>query len=227
MFHPNTTNSPTFSAKLKLKSLLLITFMTSKSIWKKMLNFWLASYTLFQYLNRRLWKNSLRKTLIQILSDQSHLCTVYQSYLLKKKDGSLHLYVNFCSLNHISKNCCLFLLISNLLDSSYKAWIYSKIDLCHAYHLVRITDSDEWKTAFRTHYRSFKWSIMPFGLTNTLMAFQQFMNDIFSNLLDVCVMIYLDDILIYLNNMSEHYWCIKKVLNIFFLLLALPCLMTK
>ena len=146
---------------------------------------------------------------------------------VKKKDGSLHLYVNFCSLNHISKNCCLFLLISNLLDSSYKAWIYSKIDLCHAYHLVRITDSDEWKTAFRTHYRSFKWSIMPFGLTNTLMAFQQFMNDIFSNLLDVCVMIYLDDILIYLNNMSEHYWCIKKVLNIFFLLLALPCLMTK
>ena len=39
------------------------------------------------------------------------------------------------------------------------------------------------------------------------------MNDIFSNLLDVCVMIYLDDILIYSNNMSEHYWYVKKVLK--------------
>ena len=39
------------------------------------------------------------------------------------------------------------------------------------------------------------------------------MNDIFSNLLDVCVIIYLDDILIYLNNMSEHHWHVKEVLK--------------
>jgi len=39
------------------------------------------------------------------------------------------------------------------------------------------------------------------------------MNDIFSDLLDVCVMIYLDDILIYLNNMSEHHWHVKEVLK--------------
>ena len=54
---------------------------------------------------------------------------------------------------------------------------------------------------------------MPFGLTNAPTAFQQFMNDIFSDLLDVCVMIYLDDILIYLNNMSEHHWHVKEVLK--------------
>jgi len=39
------------------------------------------------------------------------------------------------------------------------------------------------------------------------------MNDIFSDLLDVCVVIYLDDILIYLNNMFEHHWHIKEVLK--------------
>ena len=39
------------------------------------------------------------------------------------------------------------------------------------------------------------------------------MNDIFSDLLDVCVMIYLDDILIYLNNMSEHHQHVKEVLK--------------
>ena len=43
---------------------------------------------------------------------------------------------------------------------------------------------------------------MPFSLANAPVAFQQFMNNLFSNLVDVCVMIYLDDILIYLNNMS-------------------------
>jgi len=45
------------------------------------------------------------------------------------------------------------------------------------------------------------------------MVFQQFMNDIFSNLLDVCVMIYLDDILIYSNNMSKHHQHVKEVLK--------------
>jgi len=79
--------------------------------------------------------------------------------------------------------------------------------------LVRITDGDEWKTAFRTRYGSFEWSVMLFGLTNAPVAFQQFMNDIFSDLLDICVVIYLDDILIYSNNMSEHHWHIKEVLK--------------
>ena len=54
---------------------------------------------------------------------------------------------------------------------------------------------------------------MPFGLTNAPAAFQQFMNDIFSNLLDVCVVIYLDDILIYSNNMSEHHRHMKEILK--------------
>ena len=54
---------------------------------------------------------------------------------------------------------------------------------------------------------------MLFSLINAPMAFQQFINNIFSNLLDVCVMIYLDDILIYLNNMSEHHWHVKEVLK--------------
>ena len=135
---------------------------------------------------------------------------------VKKKDGSLCLCVDFCSLNHISKKDRYSLpLISDLLDSPRKAQVYSKIDLRHAYHLVRIANGDEWKTAFRTRYGSFEWSVMPFGLTNAPVAFQRFMNNIFSNLLDVCVVIYLDDILIYSNNMSEHHQHIKEVLKYF------------
>jgi len=54
---------------------------------------------------------------------------------------------------------------------------------------------------------------MSFGLTNALTAFQWFINNIFSNLLDVCVVIYLDDILIYSNNMSKYYQHVKEVLK--------------
>ena len=133
---------------------------------------------------------------------------------VKKKDGSLRLCVDFRSLNRISKKDRYSLpLISNLLDSPRKAQVYSKIDLRHAYHLVRIAGGDEWKTAFRTCYGSFEWSVMSFGLTNTPVAFQRFMNGIFSDFLDVCVVIYLDDILIYLNNMSEHHWYVEEVLK--------------
>ena len=63
---------------------------------------------------------------------------------IKKKDSSLHLCVDFYGLNHISKkNRYPLPLISDLLDSPHKAWVYSKINLRHTYHLVHIADSDE------------------------------------------------------------------------------------
>ena len=54
---------------------------------------------------------------------------------------------------------------------------------------------------------------MPSGLTNAPAAFQHFMNDIFSNLLDVCVIVYLDDILIYSEDMTQHKKHVKEVLR--------------
>jgi len=63
---------------------------------------------------------------------------------IKKKDSSLHLCVDFHSLNCITKkNHYLLLLISNLLDSPRKAQVYSKIDFRYAYHLVYIANGDE------------------------------------------------------------------------------------
>ena len=53
---------------------------------------------------------------------------------------------------------------------------------------------------------------MPFGLTNAPVAFQCFMNDIFSNLLDMCIISYLDNIWIYSEDMTQHKKHIKEVL---------------
>jgi len=81
------------------------------------------------------------------------------------------------------------------------------------YHLVRIAEGDKWKTTFRTRYEAFEWSVMPFGLTNAPAAFQRFMNNVFSNLLDMCIVVYLDDILIYSDNITQHRSHVKEVLK--------------
>jgi hypothetical protein len=133
---------------------------------------------------------------------------------IRKKDGSLCLCVDFQGLNKISKKDRYPLpFISDLLTSAGKARIYTTLDLRHAYHLVRIAEGDEWKTAFRTRYGSFEWRVMPFGLTNAPASFQRFMNDIFSDLLDVTVTVYLDDILIYSDDPDQHQSHVREVLR--------------
>jgi hypothetical protein len=133
---------------------------------------------------------------------------------VRKKDGSLRLCVDYRGLNKITKKDRYPLsLISDLLDTPQKARTYTKIDLRHAYHLVRIAEGEEWKTAFHTRYGSFEWLVMLFGLSNAPAAFQRFMNNIFGDLLDVCVIVYLDDILIYSDDMSQHKKHVKEVLR--------------
>jgi hypothetical protein len=133
---------------------------------------------------------------------------------VKKKDGSLCLCVDFCSLNKVTKKDSYLLpLIGDLLDIPRKANIYTKIDLWHTYHLVQIAEGNKWKTVFHTHYGSFEWLVMPFGLTNAPASFQHFINNIFADLLDVTVIAYLNNILIFSDNPADHKKHIHEVLH--------------
>ena len=87
---------------------------------------------------------------------------------------------------------------------SLESHVYTKIDLWHTCHIVHIAEGNEPKTTFWAYYGSYKWCVMPFGLTNTPAAFQHFIYDIFADLLNICTVIYLDDILIYSDSMSDH-----------------------
>jgi len=82
---------------------------------------------------------------LQINLDESAQHPVGPIYsFVKKKDSSLCLYIDFCSLNfNFKKNHYPLLLISDLLDSPHKAQVYIKIDLYYAYHLVCIADGNE------------------------------------------------------------------------------------
>jgi len=132
----------------------------------------------------------------------------------RKKDGSLRLCVDYRGLNKITKKDRYPLpLIADLLDAPGKARIYTKLDLRHAYHLLRIAEGDEPKTAFRTRYGSYEFRVVPEGLTNAPAAFQRFLNNLFADLLDVYVIVYLDDILIYSDDKGKHTEHVREVLR--------------
>jgi hypothetical protein len=135
-------------------------------------------------------------------------------FFVKKPNGELRLCIDYRALNNITKkNRYPIPLISEIIDELRKAKIYTRLDLPDAYHLVRIKEGDEWKTAFRCKFGHYEYNVIPFGLSNAPAAFQTFMNEIFADLLNKFTIVYLDDILIYSNDPKEHDEHVKIVLE--------------
>ena len=94
--------------------------------------------------------------------------------------------------------------VEDLLDCLANAHYFSKLDLGSGYVQVVIEEADIHKTAFLTQCGLFEWCMMPFGLCNAPSIFQRLMNVTFQDLLDPCVTVYLDDILVYSTMEEEH-----------------------
>jgi len=88
-----------------------------------------------------------------------------------------------------------------------------KMDLKNGFHLIRIREGDEWKTAFRMRYSLFKFQVMPFGLTNAPSTFQDMKNHIFSDMLDMGTLAYMNDILVYADTEKNHDNMVREVLK--------------
>ena len=93
-----------------------------------------------------------------------------------------------------------------------QARIFTKLDVRGAYNLIRRKEGDEWKTAFRMRYGLFESLVMSFGLTNAPTTFQNFINDSLSPDLDNLTTAYLDDILIYSNDLHKYQAHVEKIL---------------
>ena len=94
-----------------------------------------------------------------------------------------------------------------------KAQYYTKLHVYDAYNMIRIAEGDEWKTAFRTHYRLFESLVMPFRLTNAPASFQEFIKDTLRPFLDIFCTTFVDNILIYSNNLKEHKEHVRAVMT--------------
>ena len=98
----------------------------------------------------------------------------------KKRDKTLRLCIDYQQLNKPTiKNKYPFPRIDDLFDQLKGARIYSKIDLHTGYHQLRVRETDIPKTAFRTRYGHFKFTVMSSKLTNALAAFMDLMHRVF------------------------------------------------
>jgi len=124
---------------------------------------------------------------------------------VKKKDGKLRLCVDYRALNYVTKKDRYPLpLIGEALDRLRTAKYYTKLDIKDAYYNVRIKEGDEWKTTFTTKYGTYEYLVMPFGLTNAPAAFQRWINWTLQSYIDICWIVYLDDVLIYSDSLEQH-----------------------
>jgi len=124
---------------------------------------------------------------------------------VKKKDDSLWMCVDYRPLNEVTiKNKYPLPRIDILFDQLLRARYFSKIDLRLGYHQIKIRKEDIQKTAFSTRYGLYEFTVMSFGLTNAPAYFMYLMNSIFIEELDVFVIIFIDDILIYSKTQKDH-----------------------
>src|SRR3978361_1991264 len=77
---------------------------------------------------------------------------------------------------------------------------------------LRIAKGEEWKTAFQTRYGLYEYCVMPFGLTNAPASFQRWINEILSEYLDIFCVAYLDDILVFSDNLDNHKRHVRTIL---------------
>ncbi len=135
----------------------------------------------------------------------------------KKPDGSLRLCVDYWGLNNLTiKNRYLLPLIGEALDRLGRAKRFTQLDLTSAYHRMRIREGDEWKMGFCTRYGHFEYQVISFGLSNVPASFQDYINKIFVEKLDIFIVVYLDDILVYTEDPGQSHvdvvrWVIEQL----------------
>ena len=131
-----------------------------------------------------------------------------------KKDGRWRMCMDYCILNkQIVKDRFPLPRINQLMDRLGRAKIFSKLDLASGYHQISIAEDSIHKTAFRTNLGHWEFNVMPFGLTIASASFQRLMNRVFKEEINVFMLVYLDDILVFSNSLEEHYEHLRVALR--------------
>ncbi len=140
--------------------------------------------------------------------------TEYSILFVSKKNATKQLCVNYRQLNKITRQDSYFLpLIKELQDRLGRVKWFTSLNLKEAYYQVQMKKEEKWKTAFWTRYEHYKYTVMLFELKNTLTTFQRLINDTLREYLDDFAITYLDNILIYSDNLEMHHSHVHKVLK--------------
>ena len=138
----------------------------------------------------------------------------FNPVIVKKKDGSPRVCIDYRPLNEVTKKDSYPLpRTDEVLNELGKAKWFSKLDLKAGYWQIMLNPGDRHKTAFVTRDGLFEFLVMPFGLTSAPATFQRLMDTVLSDLLWHRVMVYLDDIIVYSETWHEHLATLGNVLR--------------
>lgn len=135
--------------------------------------------------------------------------------LVKKKIGEWRLCVDFRGLDaYTIKNKFPLPIIEELFEELVGAKWFTTLDLRSGFHQILVALEDQYKTTCQTHFGHYEYKVMPYGLTGALATFQAIMNHILAPLLRKCVVVFIDDILIYSKSHEEHVQHVQMVFDI-------------
>ena len=117
----------------------------------------------------------------------------------------MRLYIDYRGLNKATmKNKYPLSIIDDLFDKLAGYEVFLRIDLQSGYYQLKVRAEDILKTAFQTRYGHYVFLVMLFGLTNAPVAFMELMNRVFYDYLDKFIIVFIDDILVYLKTQEDH-----------------------
>jgi hypothetical protein len=145
-----------------------------------------------------------------IVNSKSPWCSPVR--LVRKKDGTIRVCVDFRKLNNVTiKDAYPIPIIDNLFDYLATALYFTTLDLASGYYQVMMDSNSQEYTAFACDFGFFEYRVMPMGLTNACATFQRLMNNVLDGLIGKICLVYLDDIIIFSNTLEEHIEHVKLV----------------
>ena len=143
---------------------------------------------------------------VGFIREVKYLTWIANIVLVKKKNGKIHVCVNFRDLNNACPKYDFPLpIIELMVDATTDHGTLSFMDGSSGYNQIRLGPRDEELTAFRTPKGIYYYKVMPFGLNNAGATYQHAMQKIFDDMLHKNVECYVDDLVVKSRKRDDYY----------------------